>query len=227
MTDNRSPLDDDVSPESYADLAALAKSLTEQDAYLEDPPADLWSRIESQITVTHVSPTAPAPTAPAPRVSTDELATRRARRRMPWIAGVAAAVVAIAAIGGIALAARDDDGDGGTGVADVALVNDDLDPRGAGSSGEARLVRLDDGRYALDVDVADLPAEQGDFYELWIIDTDVVGMVSLGPLHGSGRYTLPESVDPRAFPVVDISIEPADGVPTHSGASVLRGVLDA
>lgn len=29
-----------------------------------------------------------------------------------------------------------------------------------------------------------------------------------------------------AFPIVDISAEPLDGVPTHSGDSVTRGVLD-
>jgi hypothetical protein len=231
MTDNRPDVDDDVSPESYADLAALAKSLTDEDARLEAPPADLWSRIEAQITITHVPATdAPVATTSAPQAPViDELAARRARRRVRWLAGAAAAVVAIAAIAGIALA-TDDDGDGGTDVADIALdnaeVNAGLDPRGAGSTGEAHLVQLDDGRYALDIDVEGLPAEDGDFYELWVIDTDVVGMVSLGPLHGSGRYPLPESVDPRAFPVVDISIEPADGVPTHSGASVLRGVLD-
>jgi hypothetical protein len=50
-------------------------------------------------------------------------------------------------------------------------------------------------------------------------------MVSLGPLRADGRYAIPDGVDVRAFPVVDVSIEPLDGEPTHSGRSVMRGVL--
>jgi hypothetical protein len=50
-------------------------------------------------------------------------------------------------------------------------------------------------------------------------------MVSLGPVRSDGRYEIPAAVDVSAFPIVDVSIEPADGVPTHSGRSVLRGTL--
>jgi anti-sigma-K factor RskA len=136
---------------------------------------------------------------------------------------VAAAVLAVVVAGVVLLVDRGDDT---TTVAQVALVYDEgFDPRGAASHGEASLVRLDDGRYALDVDVSDLPATDGDFLELWVIDENVEGMVSLGPLDGDGRFVLPATVDPDQFPVVDISIEPVDGVPTHSGASILRGVL--
>jgi hypothetical protein len=49
--------------------------------------------------------------------------------------------------------------------------------------------------------------------------------VSLGPARTDGRYQIPPDVDVGAFPVVDVSIEPPDGVPTHSGVSALRGTL--
>jgi anti-sigma-K factor RskA len=227
MTDDRPPSEDttpgftdDVTVADYADLAALAKTLTDEDAHLDEPPADLWSRIESRMTITDHEP---ATSAPSPVRSLDE--ARAGRRPLPRrLLAAAAAVVAVAVVGGVVVATRN--GDDTTTVGDVALVNTDLDPRGADSHGEAKLVRNDDGSYALDVDVDNLPTEPGGFYELWIIDKNVEGMVSLGPLHGSGRYILPTGVDPAAFPVVDISIEPTDGVPTHSGDSILRGVLN-
>jgi hypothetical protein len=216
MSDDRIPEEDDVTTGSYADLAALAKTLTDDDARLDEPPVDLWSRIEAQIRVTDV---------PAPPADLGAARARRAAVPMRFLAA-AAALVLVATIGGIIVAVSGDDS-GDTTVAGVALTNTDLDPRGAGSHGEATLIRNADGTYALDIDVEGLPSESGDFFELWVIDTDVEGMVSLGPLEGSGRFDLPASVDPAVFPVVDISIEPADGVPTHSGASVLRGVLEA
>ncbi|HRE00630.1 MAG TPA: anti-sigma factor, partial [Ilumatobacteraceae bacterium] len=63
------------------------------------------------------------------------------------------------------------------------------------------------------------------FLEVWVIDPEVTQLVSLGPLRNDGIYELPPGLDPAAFPIVDVSVEPIDGVPTHSGASVLRGQL--
>ena len=50
-------------------------------------------------------------------------------------------------------------------------------------------------------------------------------LVSLGPLRPDGIYDIPPGVDPSRFPIVDVSVEPVDGDPTHSGDSVLRGEL--
>jgi hypothetical protein len=47
----------------------------------------------------------------------------------------------------------------------------------------------------------------------------------MGPVRGTGRFVIPPGVATDSFPIVDLSIEPADGVPTHSGKSVLRGEL--
>ena len=69
--------------------------------------------------------------------------------------------------------------------------------------------------------------EAGDGYlELWMIDPSVSKLVSLGPLRDDGVYVLPASVDPAEYPIVDVSVEPVDGNPAHSGASLLRGQLD-
>ena len=134
--------------------------------------------------------------------------------------GAAAAVVVIGSATGIVFS-RDDEPDR---IAVVALSNEGLDPRGESSHGTAKVIRLHDGTYALDVDVSGLPPDPDGFFELWVIDPNVEGMVSLGPLR-NGRVVLPAGVDPQAFPIVDISIEPRDGDATHSGQSILRGAL--
>ncbi len=40
-----------------------------------------------------------------------------------------------------------------------------------------------------------------------------------------GTFEVPDDVDLDRFDVVDVSVEPDDGDPTHSGASILRGDL--
>ena len=40
---------------------------------------------------------------------------------------------------------------------------------------------------------------------------------------GTARASLPLPVDPARFRYFDLSLEPADGDPGHSGRSVLRG----
>ena len=62
---------------------------------------------------------------------------------------------------------------------------------------------------------------------MWLLDRDAKRLISLGPL-GPGRtgsYVLPVSIDLAEFPVVDVSVEPADGNPAHSGVSAVRGPL--
>ena len=194
-----------------AELAALAKTLSVADTHLDEPPAAMWAGIEALVAAGDPSL---APAAPRPG------SVRPFRRRMTVALGVAASLLLVAGIVvNLGSDTRLDE------VSEVALSNDGLAPEGASSHADATLVRLADGEYALDLTVDDLPAAGDGFLELWIIDTRVEGMYSLGPLHGNGLYPLPAHIDPAAFPVVDISIEPADGAPTHSGQSILRGQL--
>ena len=73
----------------------------------------------------------------------------------------------------------------------------------------------------------DGPAADGDFREVWLIDREVTRLVSLGVLEGSsGTFTIPTGLDLADFAVVDVSAEPFDGDPAHSGDSIIRGVLD-
>ncbi|MDH3707253.1 MAG: anti-sigma factor, partial [Acidimicrobiia bacterium] len=113
-------------------------------------------------------------------------------------------------------------GDDGQVIASVELVNDDL-PVANPDAGTAELVSVEGG-YALEVSVPDLPTTDG-YYELWVIDNDVVGMHSLGEVSGSGQFDLPPGVDPADFPIVDISVEAHDGDEAHGGQSIWRGTL--
>ena len=66
----------------------------------------------------------------------------------------------------------------------------------------------------------------GQFYELWLLGKDK-RLVGLGSFRvgadGTAKLRLPLPVDPKAFSYFDLSLEPADGNPGHSGVSVLRG----
>ncbi|TFV58550.1 UNVERIFIED_ORG: anti-sigma factor, partial [Bacillus sp. AZ43] len=138
---------------------------------------------------------------------------------------VAAAVVAGAAVGAGAVAVvqgGDDDG-GARAVTTVAL-----DPlAGNDASGRAEVREKPDGSRVVEVEL-DAPALQGEYYELWLIDADVVGMVPLGVVRpGSQTVELPAGLELGEFPMVDVSVEPLDGDPTHSGMSVARGEIDS
>jgi hypothetical protein len=215
----RNPYDDDAPLEGFDDLAAIARSMRDEDFTLDEPPADLWSRIEARVASPEPAPGPLESTAPPP-VSLDS-----ARRRRRWTRPALAAAAVAAVLGGVTAVIVNSE-DEPAELAVVDLSNEGLDPRGQSSHGSAKVIRLDDGSYALDVDVEDLPSDADGFFELWVIDPNVEGMVSLGPLR-NGRVELPAGVDPQSFPIVDISIEPIDGVPTHSGDSILRGVIEA
>ncbi len=190
------------------------------------PPPRVWDAIAA---ATAVSATPRPDILPAPVVPTGEVAAPREAevvpvrsRRRPALL-VAAAVVAGAVVGAGAVAvvqARDDEGEPVTAVA--------LDPlAGNEASGRAEVVQLDDGSRVVEVDLDAPPLDGDEYYEIWLIDQDVVGMVPLGIVRpGSQTFELPADLDLEQFPLVDVSVEPLDGDPTHSGVSVARGELD-
>ncbi len=204
-----------IDPEHDRDLANIMMSLSAADRDRHMPPADLWTRIESGVL------TSDSTNGQAVQHS-DSVATRVTpfrRRRLVTVAG-ALAVAAAAAVA-IPLAVSSD---GATVVAVAALSNEGLGSFPVTPTGSARLV-VDRGQQYLEVSVDGSPSEPGAYLELWLIDANVRGMVSLGPYTGARRYPVPAGVDPVAYPVVDVSVEPADGVPTHSSVSVVRGLL--
>jgi Anti-sigma-K factor rskA len=214
------------------ELRAFAARVAPGTVEWEAPPPELWGRITAAAAGPKVvsadiddQRTTEAPTERATVVPIERAPGTTARRtnsadrhrsRTPWLVAAAAAVV----VGVIAAGAltRDGSSDDSTVVAAAAL-----EPLGDAGEGSAELVDTD-GSLQLRLSTNDLDAGDG-FLEVWVINADVTQLVSLGPLRNDGVYDLPAGLDPTAFPIVDVSVEPIDGNPTHSGASVLRGEL--
>jgi hypothetical protein len=159
----------------------------------------------------------------APPATVTPIGAASSRRRpggpsVPRWLLVAAAVLAVLGIGGIALNQfSSDDPD--------VVAESALERLGDATTGEGQAELIDnDGTLQLKVDTTDVDAGDG-FLEVWVIDRDVTKLISLGPIRSDGTYDLPEGFDEKAFPIVDVSVEPIDGNPAHSGNSVLRGEL--
>lgn len=198
------------------------------------PPPAVWAAIAAATGVSAVprpepatasvaSPPAPTPPAASAPTAPDPEGARVPpfRSRRPRLLLVAAAAIAGAVVGAGAVAVLR----GGDDAEQIAAVA--LDPLGEGpTSGRAEVLLRDDGSRALQVDL-DAPALSDEYYEIWLIEPDVVEMVPLGVLRpGTQTFELPSGIDLGAYPIVDVSVEPLDGDPTHSGISVARGVLD-
>jgi len=193
------------------------------------PPDRVWDRIVAELETDDAEPGETTPDStdaarPAPGEpvgAADELAERRRRRAPVWAVGVAAAAGVV--IGGVAVGAVVS---GGGDSADVVAQTELTDLATETTVGDAILETRDDGTQVLviDTDFVDL---DGAYLEVWLIDESIEGMISLGHLTGdTTEFVVPAGFDVSGFPIVDISVEPLDGVPTHSGDSVTRGVLD-
>ncbi len=195
------------------------------------PPPGVWAGIaaatgvttaprpEAVATVPAASTPAAVPLAQAPTPA--PVVPLRTRRSRLLLAAAASLVVGVGiGAGAVALGTGDDD----EGVAVAAAALDPLDDSGA--TGEARVLERDDGTRVLELDLSAADPDDG-FYEVWLIDESVEDMYPLGMVRGGGEVTLdvPSGVDLTEFPVVDVSVEPLDGDPRHSGRSVARGVL--
>ena len=94
-------------------------------------------------------------------------------------------------------------------------------------SGTATLDRTRGGNDVLRVDVSSLQPDNDGFFEVWLLAPDAKKMVTLGNMRGDRTtFNVPAGLDVAAYPIVDISAEPLDGNPSHSGDSIVRGKLD-
>ena len=200
------------------------------------PPPNVWAGIAAATGVTTApraealaaaAPPPPAAAPPAPPAAAPEPAPAavvplRTRRSRLLLAAAASLVVGVGiGAGAVALGTGGDDG--------LAVAAAALEPLGdSDASGEARVVERDDGTLVLEVDLTATDPQDG-FYEVWLLDEAVEDLVSLGVVRGGGEValTLPSTIDLGEYPVVDVSVEPLDGDPGHSGFSVARGTLES
>lgn len=213
-----------------ADLAAIGNSTADVPA----PGVDVWGAIGAELSLTDGgsdggSDTGPGET-PSAATPIDDAVTAhptvvplRARRPMrTWLVPVAAAAAGVGLAVAAAVVAQQPSEDQLQAVADLTVV-----PGGPLSGdanlGSAELMRTADGQ-VVRVAVADLPAGARS-YEVWLFDENG-DMVSLGSLRdGQGVFVVPAGVDTADFRTVDVSDEPGDGNPQHSGISVVRGTF--
>jgi anti-sigma-K factor RskA len=199
-----------------AELLAMLRDVEPADFQLETPPPSLWLSIEAASRAPHVSPVAEPVVATA-----DAVGVRRANRSRARLVGVAAAVAALVGAGTLVATQRAGDN---LVLASAPLSSIGLPGAPDGLVGKAEVV-LRGGHRFVRLKEKGVSPKSGEFLELWLIDADVKGMVSLGVVNGSGEYQLPDGLQVSDYPIVDLSTEPYDGKPTHSGASLLRGKL--
>ncbi len=210
-----------------ADIEAKLRGFTAADLNLVEPPERVWQGIESALLNTGDASSDDTGTDNTdPVVVPLEPHRRRARRFA--LPSVAAAALAIAGIAAYAVIRDNPDV-----IATAALVydSDRFDPLGAQAQASAELI-VQDSRHRIDLIDAQLPTAGADAdLEAWLIQPDsqgnVADLVSLGLVDPADKVSLvvPEGYDPLVYSVVDISVEPRDGDPAHSGRSILRGAL--
>jgi anti-sigma factor RsiW len=205
--------------------SVVTTARTEGAVDLLEPPPAVWTRISDELGLGATSSSAQDVSAtPAGVVSLAERRERRSRPA-PWL-------LAAASVGGIVVG----------GVVTATVLNSSSEPPVTvaasvdlaplpdwDASGTAELTVRESGEQVLVVSLsADQAASADGYQEVWLIDTNVEGMISLGVLDGSsGEFVVPAGIDVADFPIVDVSLEPTDGVPTHSGNSIARGQIEA
>jgi anti-sigma factor RsiW len=142
-------------------------------------------------------------------------APRDRRRRGRWLLGAAAVLVALLLGVGGYTAGRDRDAVRGQTVALAATTGS--------ATAEARMRGAGDGQI-MTMTARGLPRPPaGAYYEVWLVD-DGGAEFPVGVLaaNGEGIWSLPAEVAAR-YRMIDVTLEPADGDPSRSTESVLRG----
>lgn len=207
--------------------AAMVARTTMEEGELEQPSGEVWDRIHADLSLgaaVAVDPLAPAsdraPASVEQPAAPSRVRRRRSSRRL-WT--LAASLVLVVAGGSIAWALVSSN------LAPVPVATAELDPFPAhqGAAGTAEVSEDGDGRRALTVTL-DGDADSEQYREVWLIRNDGEALISLGVLEtASGTFAIPSGVDLAEYDLVDISFEPVDGNPAHSGDSIVRGQLEA
>jgi hypothetical protein len=210
-----------LGPESAQHLAGCDRCRREAEGFLElgaavradeslvPPGPAVWGRIEAELG--------------------EELRRSSAAIRNPWPRRVAFAAAASFVLGAAAAAGAawlldraPEDGAPRAAVVQSAA----LEPLPGWSAEGAARVESVDGQLRLVVDLTE--SDVDGYREVWLLDREVTSLLSLGTMSGTeATFALPAGLDLGKYAVVDVSNEPFDGNPAHSGDSIVRGELQA
>jgi len=194
------------------------------------PSSDVWTRVQAEIRLDASAPgtsgvaAAGATAGPSGGADVVSLDSRRPRRRN-WVLAVAASFLGLAVGVGITLAATQTDTPASVTIAQAQIV-----PVSAPTAhGKAVIKRVANGQRTMTINVKDLPVAKNGFYEVWLMNAKPVRFIAVGSLDGkhNGVFQLPPGLDLSAYPYIDVSLQPFNGNPLHSGDSVVRGNLHA
>jgi hypothetical protein len=212
--------------ESLGAAAAVGRRVQPGDAP-SSPAPEVWDRIVRELEEP-VVPAAPSETAGATETVAPvaELRPRRSgwQRLLPLAA--AAAVGIVVGSGGMYAVTQSSTPPPAAqpaAVATAALKPFD-DPTARGT---AVIRQASTAQRTVTVTVTGLPQRAGAFYEVWLMDPSNAHLVALGVLDssGHGEFAVPTGLDLEAYSAVDVSLQPMNGSPLHSGDSPVRGEL--
>ena len=190
-------------------VVATARSV-QPDDYPVAPPTSVWDAVVAELGLG------------ARNGQAATTAAAGGRRRSVLLAAAAGVIGLLIGIGATAVVTAGDDDLPVVASTELTVLADDS------PGGDAEVLRDGCGR-VLELDVPTLSPDSTGFYEVWLLDKDAKRLVSIGLLDLSqgtrARFPIPDDLDLATYPVVDVSVEPADGNPAHSGDSVVRGTL--
>lgn len=205
---------------SLAAVSAVARRVEPADR-LVAPRPQVWDRIVAQLDDDAAAPAAD------PVATVTELAPRaagRGWRRVLPLAAAAAVGIVVGSGGMYAVTQSGSSAPEPTPVA-VAQLKPFDDPKASGTAVVQASAR---NERTVTVRVTGLPAHPaGAFYEVWLMDPSNSHLVALGVLdaQGQGTFAVPAGLDLGAYSAVDVSVQPMNGSPLHSGDSPVRGEI--
>jgi len=218
-------------------VVATARLVSVQDRPVT-PPDQVWQRILAEVRQPALAadplqsiPVGPTEDSREPVIEPSVIEpsvvqlTRRGRKLSPVVLAVAAGLVGLLVGTGATLALTRDQSPPTASLAQIVL--EPLDAPTA--HGTAVLDLAAGNQRTLTVHVQGLPAAPGAFYEVWLMNAAPQRLISLGVLDAThaGVFQIPPGLDLSHYPVVDISLQPFNGSPAHSGNSAVRGTLPA
>jgi hypothetical protein len=230
-------LDPDATPDSVREHVESCPDCTDRLAALFDvrrlasgeplvaPPARVREQVLAQVGG-RPEPSEEQAVRPVPLQVASPPDVPRPRHRVPvWAAGLAAGIALVAGLG-LGRMTLDDAASPEADAPGAVVAAADLTALDSTAGrGVARAVETDD-TITLRVQASELGEDDG-FHEVWLINVDGERMVALGVLADgdAGEFQVPRGLLDEGYLIVDISVEPEDGDPTHSGVSLARGEL--